>query len=168
MQETILAVLEERWELYLRLLTAIVMGALIGLERATKNKDAGVRTHSLVCLGSAAIMVLSGFSEGEYRDPMRLAAQVISGIGFIGAGIIWMDKTSNVKRGLTTAANIWVTSGLGLIIGYGLYDIAIVTLLLMVISLNLPKMLAIVGVSRSTHNEDDHDDDMVKPKRYKG
>lgn len=157
MQETVFAIVEERWELYVRLSIALIMGALIGLERATKNKDAGVRTHSLVCLGSAAIMVLSGFSEGDYRDPMRLAAQVISGIGFIGAGIIWMDKTNNIKRGLTTAANIWVTSGLGLIIGYGLYDIAIVTFVLMLISLNLPKFLSSIGISKTKQNEDDKD-----------
>lgn len=158
MQDLFINTLEQRWELYLRLFVALIMGALIGFERATKNKDAGVRTHSLVCLGSAAIMVLSGFSEGEYRDPMRLAAQVISGIGFIGAGIIWMDKTSNIKRGLTTAANIWVTSGLGLIIGYGLYDIAIVTFTLMLLSLNLPKVLSYMGLHRGS-NEDDRDDE---------
>lgn len=153
----ILDIIENRWDLYLRLFIAVVMGALIGLERASKNKDAGVRTHALVCLGSAAIMVLSGFSEGEYRDPMRLAAQVISGIGFIGAGLIWRD-THNVKRGLTTAANVWVTSGLGLIIGYGLYDIAIATFILMLISLNLPKVLTKIGV-KSLTNQDDSDAD---------
>lgn len=152
----ILSTLETHWELYLRLFVALFIGALIGLERASKNKDAGVRTHSLVCLGSAAIMVLSGFSEGEYRDPMRLAAQVISGIGFIGAGLIWMDK-NNVKRGLTTAANIWVTSGLGLIIGYGLYDIGVITFLLMFLSLNLPKVLRKLGIGSHSHNDDDND-----------
>lgn len=151
----ILDIIENRWDLYLRLFIAVVMGALIGLERASKNKDAGVRTHALVCLGSAAIMVLSGFSEGDYCDPMRLAAQVISGIGFIGAGLIWRD-TNNVKRGLTTAANIWVTSGLGLIIGYGLFDIAIVTCILMLIALNLPRFLGRIGF-KTTSNHDDAD-----------
>ncbi|RHW37478.1 MgtC/SapB family protein [Lysinibacillus yapensis] len=153
----LLSTFEQHWELYVRLVTALFIGALIGLERARKNKDAGVRTHALVSLGSAAIMVLSGFSEGQYRDPMRLAAQVVSGIGFIGAGLIWMDK-NNVKRGLTTAANVWVTAGLGLIIGYGLYDIAIVTFLLMLIALNLPKMLKKLGLSRPYQNDDDDDD----------
>lgn len=146
---------EQRWELYLRLFVAMVLGALIGLERAVKNKDAGVRTHSLVCLGASAIMILSGFSEGDFRDPMRLAAQVISGIGFIGAGIIWMDK-DNITRGLTTAANVWVTSGLGLIVGFGLYDLAVVLCILMLISLNLPKLLRKVGF-KSITNHDDQD-----------
>lgn len=152
----VMSLLEHRWELYVRLVVAMVLGGLIGLERSSKHKDAGVRTHSLVCLGSAAIMVLSGFSEGEYRDPMRLAAQVISGIGFIGAGVIWMDK-NNVKRGLTTAANIWVTAGLGLVVGYGMYDIAIVTFVLMLISLNLPKMLGKIGLNMQVHDDNDEE-----------
>jgi putative Mg2+ transporter-C (MgtC) family protein len=150
----VVSTLQENWELYVRLLVALFIGALIGLERAKKNKDAGVRTHSLVALGSAAIMVLSGFSEGQFRDPMRLAAQVVSGIGFIGAGLIWMDK-NNVKRGLTTAANVWVTAGVGLIIGYGLYDIAIVTFILMLIALNLPKLLRKLGIDRPDNDDDD-------------
>ena len=152
----IFSTLDNHLELYVRLFVALILGALIGFERAAKNKDAGVRTHSLVCLGSAAIMVLSGFSEGQYRDPMRLAAQVVSGIGFIGAGVIWMDK-NNVKRGLTTAANIWVTSGLGLIVGFGLYDIAIFTFLLMLLSLNLPKILKKLGIQHHEQNDDDKD-----------
>lgn len=156
MVNSIEVIINERWELYLRLLIAVILGAVIGLERASKNKDAGVRTHSLVSLGAAAIMILSGFSEGQFRDPMRLAAQVISGIGFIGAGIIWMDK-DNITRGLTTAANIWVTSGLGLMIGYGLYDLAIVLCLLMLVSLNLPKALRKLGVQSIDDNHDDKD-----------
>lgn len=151
--------MEQRWELYLRLTLATIMGALIGLERAVKNKDAGIRTHALVCLGSAAIMVLSGFSEGDFRDPMRLAAQVISGIGFIGAGIIWTDR-NNITRGLTTAANVWVTSGLGLIIGFGLYDVAILLCALMLITLNIPKAMRKIGIK----NHDNHDDKDDKDK----
>lgn len=143
--EIVNQIVNERWELYVRLLVAMIMGSIIGYERTVKNKDAGIRTHTLVCLGACAVMILSGFSDGQFRDPMRLAAQVISGIGFIGAGIIWMDK-NNVTRGLTTAANVWVTSGLGLMVGFGLYDLAIVLMVCMLVSLNLPRILKKLGV----------------------
>lgn len=149
-----LAELQIEWEFYLRLFIALVLGAIIGYERASKNKDAGIRTHSLVCLASALVMVLSSFSEGQFRDPMRMAAQVVSGIGFIGAGVIWMDKR-NTKRGLTTAASLWMTSALGLTVGYGLFDIAIITLLLVFLSLNLPKILKCVGLLHKNHEESD-------------
>ena len=79
-------------------------------------------------------MVLSGLNVGPYMDPMRLSAQVVSGIGFIGAGVIWTDR-SNYKRGLTTAANLWITACVGLTIGYGAYDLAIVTVFLMFIAM---------------------------------
>lgn len=146
--------MEQHLDFYIRLLIAVVIGALVGLERAMKNKDAGIKTHALVCLGSALIMVLSGFSEGQFRDPMRLAAQVVSGIGFIGAGLIWMDK-NNVKRGLTTAASVWVTSALGLTIGYGLYDIAIVTFVLMIFAIYLPKLLSRIGIRIHEHDDEE-------------
>lgn len=132
-------------ELYLRLFVALVFGLLIGLERAYKSKAAGMRTHALVCLGSALVMVLSSLNEGPYRDPMRLAAQVVSGIGFIGAGVIWKDS-KNAKRGLTTAANLWITSAVGLTIGYGAFDIAIVTGLLLYVAMFFPKLISKTGL----------------------
>lgn len=148
-------IIQQHLEIYLRLLIAIVIGASIGLERAYKNKDAGIRTHSLVCLGSALIMILSSYdtTPGQLRDPMRLAAQVVSGIGFIGAGVIWMDKR-NVKRGLTTAASVWVTSALGLTVGYGLFDIAIFACILLILSLNIPKVLRKLGIHQHDNNEE--------------
>jgi putative Mg2+ transporter-C (MgtC) family protein len=152
------------WELYIRLVVALIFGAAIGFERATKNKDAGLRTHALVCLGSALVMVLSVTNEGQFRDPMRLAAQVVSGIGFIGAGVIWMDK-NNVKRGLTTAANLWATASLGLAIGYGVYDIAVVTFVLMLIAVNLPFILRKMGVKMHDTNIDDQDDNEYEEKQ---
>lgn len=158
--------MEFHTELTLRIVASMVVGSLIGLERALRGKPAGIRTHALVCIGSALAMVLSLMNEGQYRDPMRLAAQVISGIGFIGAGVIWMDN-KNVKRGLTTAANLWITSILGLAIGYGAFDIAIVTLGSMLFAINIPRWLRAVGfdVNKQQHNrrrkqriEDDDDD----------
>jgi len=122
-------------ELYLRLFVSFIFGAVIGLERTKKGKPAGTRTHALVCIGSCLVMVLSSAYSSFYSDPMRLAAQVVSGIGFIGAGVIWTDKR-NSKHGLTTAANLWITACVGLAIGYGFYDIAFVTLILMFTAIN--------------------------------
>lgn len=133
----------------------MVFGFFIGLERAAKGKPAGIRTHILVCLGSCLIMILSVLNKGPYRDQMRLAAQVVSGIGFIGAGVIWKDNT-HINRGLTTAANLWITSGVGLAIGYGQYDIALVTAALMFLAMSLPKY---ARKARLLPPNEAHDDD---------
>lgn len=149
------------YDLYIRLAVATFIGLLIGLERAIKHKPAGIRTHILVCLGSTLAMSLSTLNQGPYMDPMRLAAQVISGIGFLGAGVIWVDK-DNVKRGLTTAANLWITACVGLTIGYGAYDLAIITVFFMFIAMNLPKLLEKMKLlpSRGQGKEkQDHDSD---------
>ncbi|AEO93521.1 gp262 [Bacillus phage G] len=156
----IYSIFDSHIDLYIRLCVATLFGFLIGFERAIKNKTAGIRTHILVCLGACLVMVLSGLNEGPYKDPMRLAAQVVSGIGFIGAGVIWKDRR-NVKRGLTTAANLWITSCVGLTIGYGAYDIAIVTGILMFVAMNLPKLVEKMGLlpERGPNDNDDGDSD---------
>jgi len=109
-----------------RLALATMLGLLIGIERERLERAAGMRTHALVCVASALIMIVStyGFpipgSEAEATlDPSRIAAQVVSGIGFLGAGVIFMRR--NVIRGLTTAASVWAVSGIGLAAGGGLY-----------------------------------------------
>ncbi|TGE33454.1 MgtC/SapB family protein [Desulfosporosinus sp. Sb-LF] len=111
------------YELALRLLLSCVFGGIIGYERERNGSTAGFRTHSLVSLGSTLIMVLSiyGFSDftSVNKDPARLAAQVVSGIGFLGAGTILRDGTS--IKGLTTAASLWVVSAIGLAVGAGFY-----------------------------------------------
>lgn len=110
-------------DLLLRLAAAMVLGAAIGLERERLERAAGFRTHALVCVASALIMIVStyGFPEGEVfsLDPSRIAAQVVSGIGFLGAGVIIFRR--NTVRGLTTAASLWAVSGVGLTAGAGLY-----------------------------------------------
>ncbi|WP_276357871.1 MgtC/SapB family protein [Cohnella caldifontis] len=128
------------WELTMRILFALVVGGLIGLEREYGQHSAGFRTHILVCLGSALIMLLSiyGFSafvgEANVRaDPARLAAQVISGIGFLGAGTIL--RNGNSISGLTTAASLWVVAALGLAIGAGFYYGALLTAFLVLVCL---------------------------------
>lgn len=111
----------ENWELIVRLILSAVLGGLIGMEREANNRPAGLRTHVLVALGSCLIMLISvyGFSEDGDGDPARLAAQVVSGIGFLGAGTI-LRNGNNIK-GLTTAASLWVSGGIGLAIGNGYY-----------------------------------------------
>ena len=108
-----------------RLLLAAVFGALIGIEREYRSKVAGLRTHLLVSIGSALLMLLSQYGFGGQGDPSRLAAQIVSGIGFIGAGAIIMDRRQAV-HGLTTAAGIWVSSGIGMTVAAGMYVLAAV------------------------------------------
>ena len=126
----------------LRLLVAGILGAIIGLDREYRAKEAGYRTHFLVSLGSALIMIVSqyGFQEiikenSVTLDPSRVAAQVVSGIGFIGAGTIILQK--QIVRGLTTAAGIWATAVIGLAVGAGMYAIGIATTVLTLIGLEL-------------------------------
>lgn len=128
------------WELeiILRLVLSAFLGGSIGLEREALNKSAGFRTHTLVSVGSCLIMIVSisvylQFSSSTNIDPGRIAAQVVSGIGFLGAGTI-MRSGGNVK-GLTTAATLWVVAGIGLAVGSGAYLAALVTTLIVYISL---------------------------------
>ena len=113
-------------ELLLRLVAATLLGAIVGLERERLERAAGLRTHALVALASALIMLVSAYSfadsPGIARDPTRMAAQVVSGIGFLGAGVIIFRK--NTVRGLTTAASIWTAAGLGLAAASGMVLIA--------------------------------------------
>lgn len=128
--------------LSLRLLLAMLLGGVVGIEREQANHPAGLRTHILVCLGSALIMLLSiyGFAdfvyEGNVRvDPARLATAVITGIGFLGAGTIIF--TGKSIAGLTTAASLWVVAAIGLAVGAGFYFPAIVTTLLVIVNLTV-------------------------------
>lgn len=125
-------------ELFLRLVLACILGGVIGYERQSRRKSAGLRTNVLVCLGSCLIMVLSEalYQNVEGRtnaDPARLAAQVVSGIGFLGAGAIMKEGLS--VTGLTTAACLWVVAGVGLAVGCGFYSGALITTSLVFVTL---------------------------------
>ncbi len=113
----------ENPELFWRLLLAAALGGLVGFERERHNRPAGLRTHILVCLGSTLVMIVSvvGFAGelGARGDQARIAAQVVSGIGFLGAGTIM--RQGSAIRGLTTAASLWVVAAIGLAVGIGLY-----------------------------------------------
>ena len=123
------------WDFILRLLLAGIMGGLIGLEREMRAKGAGIRTHFIVALGSALFMIISIFAfEGTDKfDSSRVAAGVVSGIGFIGGGVIIFQR--NVIRGITTAAGMWVAAAIGLACGAGMYPLAaaatVITLLVL-------------------------------------
>ena len=129
-------------EFILRIFIAAILGGIIGLEREYRSKEAGFRTHFLVAMGSALFMIVSayGFSDAmnnelQRWDVSRVAAQVVSGIGFIGAGTIIFRKQDNVVSGLTTAAGVWVVAAIGLACGGGMYKLAIASSLLVLVGL---------------------------------
>ncbi|MBI2099746.1 MAG: MgtC/SapB family protein [Candidatus Vogelbacteria bacterium] len=120
----------EMLELLLRLLVAVVLGASLGVERSLAGKTAGMRTYALVSLGAAMFVAISQAVTSQYMqigmrnfDPLRVASQIVVGIGFLGAGLIIFK--SHKLRGLTTAAGLWVAAGIGMASGYGLYFLAI-------------------------------------------
>lgn len=128
-------------DLLIRIGVAAILGALIGLQREWVGKEAGFRTHALVSAGSAIIMIVSIYiyevykAQGAVADPSRIAAQVVSGIGFLGAGAIIRSGTTVV--GLTTAACLWSVAGIGLASGAGFYEIAILGSLVILVILIL-------------------------------
>ena len=117
-------------EWLLRILCAVAIGSIIGYERYSQSKDAGVRTHAVVALASCLLMIISqyGFPGAERFDAARIAAQAVSGIGFLGAGIIFIQR--GTIQGLSTAAGMWATSAIGLAIGAGMYIIGIFSTIL--------------------------------------
>jgi len=120
-------------DLALRLIGAAILGAAIGLERERHDRPAGMRTHLLVSVGAAAFTVLSIYSFGEGSDPGRVAAQIVTGIGFLGAGSIL--KGEGTVHGLTTAASLWVVAAVGMAAGAGAWGVAVATTVIVVISL---------------------------------
>lgn len=110
-------------EILLYLLLSVVLGFIIGFERKIRLKEAGIRTHTIVCVGSALMMAISKYGFGAEADSARVAAQIVSGVGFLGAGMI-VYKQHEV-HGLTTAAGVWATAGVGMACGGGMYVVAI-------------------------------------------
>ncbi|MFC1865931.1 MgtC/SapB family protein [Chloroflexota bacterium] len=128
-------------EMVLRILLAIVLGAIIGFQRGKAEKPAGFRDIILICAGSALFTVVSiyGF---DAVDQARVAAGIVTGIGFLGAGAIIRRGESAVVKGMTTAATVWIAAGIGMAAGTGLYIIASVTTLMVLIVLLLPRRSA--------------------------
>lgn len=149
--------LAQSLEMILRLVIACACGAVVGFEREKNYKDAGLRTHLIVCCSAALMMLVSkyGFSDlyaaGEAvlgtkgADPSRIAAQVISGVSFIGAGVIFHNK--NNTKGLTTASGLWAIAGVGIAIGAGMYEVGVfATFILLVIQNIVQKFPSNLGV----------------------
>lgn len=118
-----------------RLISAMILGGIIGLEREYRSKDAGFRTHFLVSLGAALFTLISIYAFDGPRDTARVAAQIVSGIGFLGAGLIVFQR--NVVRGLTTAAGLWVTAAVGMACGTGQYFMAVLVAVLVLVGLEI-------------------------------
>lgn len=123
-------------ELFLRIIIAVFCGAFVGYERTNRGKEAGIRTHTIVAVASCLMMIISQYGFNDFfenfktssidlkLDPSRVAAQIVTGIGFLGAGMIFIQK--NVVTGLTTAAGIWAVAGIGMAIGSGMYFMGII------------------------------------------
>ncbi len=124
-------------EMSIRLLVAALCGAGVGYQREHANKAAGFRTHILVALGSALFTEVSLFGFGDHADPARVAAQVVVGIGFIGAGAILHSRAA--VTGLTTAASIWVTAAVGMSAGVGMYFVTLLTTAIVLVVLQIQK-----------------------------
>ncbi len=127
---TLEEVFTELWILP-NLALSILLGFFIGLERKIRFKEAGIRTHTIVCFGSALMMVISCYAFDSAADTARVAAQIVSGVGFLGAGIIVYKK--HEVRGLTTAAGVWATAGVGMACGGGLYIVAFGSTILLIL-----------------------------------
>ncbi|OGI68616.1 hypothetical protein A2738_01920 [Candidatus Nomurabacteria bacterium RIFCSPHIGHO2_01_FULL_42_15] len=147
-------------EIIIRLLVAVGLGLLIGVERALVHKEAGMKTHALVSLGSAVFIVVSQMISLRYPnvvgfDPSRIASQVIVGIGFLGAGSIILQ--GNKLLGLTTAGGLWVTAAVGMAAGFGFYGLAVVTTILVLLVLILVNLFE--NPIRKITGERDHKKD---------
>lgn len=146
------------------ILIALVLGFAIGLERRINSKEAGIRTHAIVCVGSALMVVISkyGFSDAKNFDASRIAAQIVSGIGFLSVGIIMVRQKE--VRGLTTAAGIWATAGVGMAAGAGLYIVATGATIILILAqclfhsrykiFNMKQMYRLNIAFRQTDNEE--------------
>ena len=115
---------------FIPLVVALVLGGLLGLERSFAGKTAGMRTYALVSVGSALFIIISQIVVSDFTgvtnfDPLRVASQIIVGIGFLGAGSIILNDDTGRVGGLTTAAGLWVSAGIGMAVGFGLYCIAV-------------------------------------------
>lgn len=139
-----------------RMLLAVLIGGIIGTERDMKNRAAGMRTHMLVCMGATIVMMTNEYIYMLYNQPnidmTRMAAQVVSGIGFIGAGTILVTRDNRIK-GLTTAAGLWAAAALGLAIGIGFYEIAIIGSILIIAVVTLMKPFKDFVLDRTSHSD---------------
>lgn len=148
-------------DMILRLILAVFLGMLVGAERFLVHKEAGIKTHALVSMGSALFIIISEMMMQKYAgvgifDPMRVASQVVVGIGFLGAGTIILSGSR--LKGLTTASGLWVTAGVGMAAGFGLYGIAITSTVLILLILVFVNILERPLLKISENNNHDSSD----------
>jgi len=124
-------------EMVLRLIMATALGAIVGYQRERAAKPAGLRTHVLISVGAALFTIASLYGFGAVADPARVAAGIVAGVGFLGAGAI-IRRDEGLVAGLTTAATIWAVAAIGLAVGAGLYLVSAVTTVLILVVLYLP------------------------------
>lgn len=145
-------------EFFIRIFLAAVLGALVGLERTKRQKEAGVRTHCIIACAAAVFMILSKYAfvdpapvlGSRGADGARIAAQVVSGISFLGAGVIF--KNGNTIRGLTTAAGIWATAAIGMAIGAGMYWVGLTTTAVMMVAQVVLHRFPVAGDAATTQD----------------
>ena len=153
--------LTQNSDLILRLILAIFLGMLVGAERFLVHKEAGIKTHALVSMGSALFIIISEmiiqrYANVEVFDPMRMASQIIVGIGFLGAGTIMLS--GNRLIGLTTASGLWITAGIGMAAGFGLFSLSIIStvlVLLILIFVNILERPLLKISEKEVHNNSD-------------
>ena len=151
--------LANNWEMFLRIFISVICGGIIGFERSKRQKEAGLRTHIIVAAGAALIMIISKYgcldiftTYGINVDSTRIASNIVTGVGFLGAGVIFVRGAS--IKGLTTAAGIWTTAGVGMAIGTGMYSVGIYsTLLITLVQYALHKWTPISSSETLTTNE---------------
>jgi putative Mg2+ transporter-C (MgtC) family protein len=150
---------EAQLDIVFRIFIALLIGAAIGIEREYHGHPAGVRTLALVSIGSCVFTAIGVFAiPGHVTDPTRIAAQVVTGVGFLGAGAIF--RAGEAVKGLTTAATVWVVAALGMAVGFGLYIIAPAGAVLVLIGLIAVRPLEIRFLRPPTHPMRRHDDDV--------
>lgn len=150
-------------DMFFKLFMAMILGTVIGLERLLAKKPAGMRTYSLVSMGAALFVIISEMVAKNYHligtssfDPLRMASQVVVGVGFLGAGLIIFQDSKIV--GLTTASSLWVAAGIGVSAGYGLYSLAVIstvlTLIIFTVFWSVEQKVRKMFASRYNHDED--------------
>lgn len=142
----------------LQLLTAFVLGAFIGIERERHLSAAGIRTYAMVCLG-AALFTAIGIHSVDATAGARIAANIVTGIGFLGAGIIYKDNTKGITQGLTTASSIWATAAIGVAVAYNMYLIAVAATIAIYLLLALHHFRWYIQLKAKwakKHNSDSH------------
>lgn len=156
-----------QWDLVMRLTVAVFLGLLVGSQRSRIGKRAGMRTFALVSLGAALFVIIAGMVSYQYAetfvfDPLRVASQVVVGIGFLGAGVIFVQR--QMLTGLTTAAALWVVAAIGVASGYGLYVIAAYVTFLTLLIFEVLWYVEVRFVRKA--DSDDPEDDLIESTRH--